>query len=169
MFGTMSSYAQWVTLYCTHKKGNENEKSYTWYKIDRSAMKWYFDSDSESDANMLIKDYKKSGNKETFNLVPVESDGTNMTRSVIIVNDDNGIEQEIQVTVNGYTNGWFMVSRNNPHGKSSSASSSASSSSEASSSVPTNTEDAKSSRKDKAKGKLNDVAGKAGNLLKKKK
>lgn len=38
--------------------------------IDREAMKFYFDSDSEDEANMLIKNYKKTGDKETFDVYP---------------------------------------------------------------------------------------------------
>lgn len=38
------------------------------YWIDRNAQKFYFDSDSEDDATMQMKNYKKTGNKETFDI-----------------------------------------------------------------------------------------------------
>lgn len=62
--------AQSQTYYTLHPVGKENSPYYTFYKIDRAAKKFYFDSDSPSDANMLMKNYKKAGAKETFDLYP---------------------------------------------------------------------------------------------------
>ena len=80
--------------------------------IDRSAMIFYFDSDSEEDATMLMKNYKKNGNKETFDLV-VKSGyekGKNIG-SITIVTDPNlkivpGMNlktQTVTENVHGYT------------------------------------------------------------------
>lgn len=71
----LSVSAQSQTYYTLYPVGHENESVYTFYKINRSAKKFYFDSDSPSDANMLIKDYKKTGAKESFDLYPEEAPG----------------------------------------------------------------------------------------------
>lgn len=46
----------------------DNQQRCGQYWIDRNAQKFYFDSDSEDDATMQMKNYKKTGNKETFDI-----------------------------------------------------------------------------------------------------
>ena len=159
-FGAMNASAEWITLYETHKKGDESDTSYAWYKIDRENKKWYFDSDSESDANMLIKNYKKSGNKETFDLEPEIKDGAGMKHHVELVSE-NGVETEIKITCNNYSNGWYMLSRE-PRGKKSSASSKPDTSAEGV------TEAATESATDKVKSSGKKLLNKGKNLFKKK-
>ena len=62
----LSASAQKEALYYYSVEGM-SFKIRNW--IDRSAMIFYFDSDSEDEATMLMKNYKKNGNKETFDLV----------------------------------------------------------------------------------------------------
>ena len=64
---TMSASAKKVTLNA-YEKGTDYRETRFW--IDREANRFYFDADS--DEEKIIKDYKKSGNKETFNFSPVE-------------------------------------------------------------------------------------------------
>ncbi len=45
---------------------DENDNYTGWYEIDRTAKKFYIDSDSQSDSENLIRNYKKSGNTESF-------------------------------------------------------------------------------------------------------
>lgn len=40
---------------------------YTFYEVNLDSKMFILDSESKSDANLIIKNYKKSGNKETFN------------------------------------------------------------------------------------------------------
>ena len=65
---TLSASAKKVTLNA-YQKGSEYRETRFW--IDREAKKFYFDADS--DEEKIIKDYKKSGNKETFSIYPVEN------------------------------------------------------------------------------------------------
>ena len=62
----LSASAQKEALYYYSVEGM-SFKIRNW--IDRSAMIFYFDSDSEDESTMLMKNYKKNGNKETFDLV----------------------------------------------------------------------------------------------------
>lgn len=64
---TLSASAKKVTLNA-YEKGTDYRETRFW--IDREANRFYFDADS--DEEKIIKDYKKSGNKETFNFSPVE-------------------------------------------------------------------------------------------------
>ena len=56
--------------------------------IDRSAKMFYFDSDSEDDATMLIKNYKKNGNKEMFDIY-MKIDPSTKFQSITIITDPN--------------------------------------------------------------------------------
>lgn len=55
------------------------------YMIDRDAKKFQFDSDSPDDANMLMKNYKKVGNKETFDLYPEIDPNTKLFSVELII------------------------------------------------------------------------------------
>ena len=61
----LSASAQKEALYYYSVEGM-SFKIRNW--IDRSAMMFYFDSDSEDEATMLMKNYKKNGNTETFDI-----------------------------------------------------------------------------------------------------
>lgn len=80
--------------------------------IDREAMFFYYDSDSEDDAKMQIKNYKKNGNKETFDLVVKSGyEKGKKIGSITLVTDPNlkvapGMSlktQTVTENVHGYT------------------------------------------------------------------
>lgn len=57
---------------------------YMRYRIDRDEKMFYFDGDSECDTEMLMKNYKKSGNKETFDIY-AKCDGKKVGSVVLII------------------------------------------------------------------------------------
>lgn len=64
-------------LMAYHIQENGSQGSYACrFWIDREEMKFYFDSDSEDESNMLIKNYKKTGDKETFDVYPEAAPST---------------------------------------------------------------------------------------------
>ena len=58
------------------------------YWIDRDAQMFYFDSDSEEDATMMIKNYKKNGNKETFDIYPKNNPSKKLGSVVLVINPE---------------------------------------------------------------------------------
>ena len=65
--------------------------------IDREAMFFYYDSDSEDDAKMQIKNYKKNGNKETFDIYQT-STGEKWGRVEIVIDPTLEIKQGMDLT-----------------------------------------------------------------------
>ena len=65
--------------------------------IDREAMFFYYDSDSEDDAKMQIKNYKKNGNKETFDIYQA-STGEKWGRVEIVIDPTLEIKQGMDLT-----------------------------------------------------------------------
>lgn len=58
--------------------------------IDRSGMTYYFDGDSEDDCVMEMKNYKKNGNTETFDIyTKLGSEKGKKRGSITIVTDPN--------------------------------------------------------------------------------
>lgn len=91
--------AQSQTYYTLHRTGNEKATYYTFYKIDRKAKTFRFNSESSSDANMVIKNYKKAGAKETFDLHPAEDPGVKLFS--VELNTDTTKQQTISFFMNG--------------------------------------------------------------------
>ena len=65
--------------------------------IDREAMFFYYDSDSEDDAKMQIKNYKKNGNKETFDIYQA-STGERWGKVEIIIDPTLEIKKGMDLT-----------------------------------------------------------------------
>lgn len=156
----LSVFAQKEALYYYSLEGNSFAIR-EW--IDRSAMMYYFDSDSESDAVMMIKNYKKTGNKETFDVYPKAYPDQKRGTITILTDPDFKVsanpdfsKQTITLKVDGYTQkfGFMTESQRKMYDKISGKSSGAS---DGGSVVD--------KAKDKAKGLLN----KGKNLFKKKK
>ena len=104
---TLSALAQSQMYYALYPVGKENSPASTHYKIDRAAKKFYFDSDSPSDANMLIKNYKKAGSKETFDLYPEVSPNEKIFH--VEFNGDANGKQTITFSVNGSVTENYVV------------------------------------------------------------
>ncbi len=85
--------AQAVKLTCYTPDG----KYATWYSIDRTAKTFEYDSDS--DGITYIRNYKKTGNKETFDVYPKFD--PSITIHNIVIYCDEGKEQWIQLNLNG--------------------------------------------------------------------
>lgn len=58
------------------------------YWIDREAQLFYFDSDSEDDATMMMKNYKKNGNKETFDIYQKSNPSKKVGSVVLVINPE---------------------------------------------------------------------------------
>lgn len=90
----LSASAQKEALYYYSVEGM-SFKIRNW--IDRSAMIFYFDSDSEDEATMLMKNYKKNGNKETFDIYQA-STGEKWGRVEIVIDPTLEIKQGMDLT-----------------------------------------------------------------------
>ena len=80
----LSASAQKEALYLFSVEGMNFEMR-NW--IDRSKKMFYFDSDSD-EGTMMMKNYKKNGNKETFDLYP-KFDPSTKFASMTIITDPN--------------------------------------------------------------------------------
>lgn len=66
---SIALFSQAKTYYTLHDAKDESIKAFESYTIDVKANKFKFNNiESSSDANLTIKNYKKSGNKESFDL-----------------------------------------------------------------------------------------------------
>jgi hypothetical protein len=87
--------------------------------IDRSAKTFYFDGDSEDDCVMEIKNYKKNGNTETFDIyVKQGPEKGKKNGSITIVtdpnlevkkNEANLAKQTITIKSAGYTRKYYFM------------------------------------------------------------
>ena len=86
---TLTVSAQMKEVYAYTIADDGGCKSFvTKYMIDRGAKKFRFDSDSEDDAKMLMKNYKKTGNKETFDIYPEMNPGTKLFSVELVVDPE---------------------------------------------------------------------------------
>lgn len=104
---SVSAFAQKEALYYYNLQTNSFAIR-NW--IDRSAKMFYFDSDSESDAVMLMKNYKKNGNKETFDVYPKAYPNQKRGTITLITDPDLKVAKELDLSkqtvtesVDGYT------------------------------------------------------------------
>lgn len=141
------------------------------YWIDREAKKFYYDSDSKSDATMLMKNYVKKGNKESFDIY-LEMDPSTKFGHVEITIDPNLKKvtdkkvQPMSVT-DKYSKQKFYVMTEEQE-KATFGKSTGTGGSPAGTSSPADAaKDPKGSITDKAKDKANGLLKKGKNLFKK--
>ena len=163
----LSASAQKEALYLFSVEGMDFEMR-NW--IDRSKKMFYFDSDSD-EGTMLMKNYKKNGNKETFDLY-MKFDPSIKFASMTIITDPNlkvapGMNLKTQTITEkgeGYTktSGFLTQEQEKMYDKVGSKSGGDSAS--AGSAAPEG-----GNAIDKAKAKGKDLLNKGKNLFKKKK
>ena len=88
----LTAYAQKEPIYFYTEEGM-SFRMRNW--IDRSAMIFYYDGDS--DGSMIMKNYRKEGNKETFDLYPNDDPNTKYITMTIITDPDLQITSDMNL------------------------------------------------------------------------
>ena len=78
----------------------EHKQYSTHYFIDRKAMEFHFDWDSDNE--MLMKNYKKSGNTETFDAYYKDNPNKQFARITLVIDSSNPANSNITVKVVEY-------------------------------------------------------------------
>ena len=94
----ITAYAQKEPIYFYTEEGM-SFRMRNW--IDRSAMIFYYDGDS--DGSMIMKNYKKEGNKETFDLYPNYDPNTKYITMTIITDPDLQIASDMNLKTQNAT------------------------------------------------------------------
>ncbi len=81
-------YDKYTNYYSVIVKDGKVESIGQKFMIYRDKMAFLFDSDSASDANMHMKNYKKNGNTETFDLYPEANPGTKLCSVKLIITNE---------------------------------------------------------------------------------
>lgn len=87
----------WYNAY----KDKEHKQYFTHYIMDRKAMEFHFDWDSDNE--MVIKNYKKSGNKETFDTYYKDNPSKLFARIVLVTDEANPVNSSITVNIVEYS------------------------------------------------------------------
>ena len=78
----------------------EHKHYYTHYIMDRKAMEFHFDWDSDNE--MLIKNYKKSGNTETFDAYHKENPNKLFAHITLVIDSSKPVNSNITVKIVEY-------------------------------------------------------------------
>lgn len=148
-----------------------NEQYGPQFWIDREDQKFYYDSDSEDDATMLMKNYVKKGNKESFDIYLACQPDTKFGHVVLVIDPTLKVVkdkkvQTMKVTDNYYKQDFLVLTEEQEKatmGKSTSMGSSNSASSPAEA-----VENPEATITDKAKDKAKGLLNKGKKLFKKK-
>lgn len=84
LLSAVGAYAAQQKYYFLYEEGHEDQPETSWFILDREAKKYI--PDSCGDDELTVKNYKKSGNTETFDCY----DNSYFTHSVIMRKNDKG-------------------------------------------------------------------------------
>ena len=151
-----------------------NDESYgPQYWIDREAKKFYYDSDSKSDATMLMKNYVKKGNKESFDIYLEMDPSTKFGHVELTIDPTLKVVKDKKVQTMKVTDKYskldFFVMTDDQEKATMGKSSGSGGSPAGSGSAKDAVKDPKSSLTDKAKDKADGLLKKGKGLFKKKK
>lgn len=103
LLSAVGAYAAQQKYYFLYEEGHEDQPETSWFILDREAKKYI--PDSCGDDELTVKNYKKSGNTETFDCY----DNSYFTHSVIMKKNDKG-QTVVQISYEkGKTNGRKIV------------------------------------------------------------
>ena len=103
LLSAVGAYAAQQKYYFLYEEGHEDQPETSWFILDREAKKYI--PDSCGDDELTVKNYKKSGNTETFDCY----DNSYFTHSVIMRKNDKG-QTVVQISYEkGKTNGRKIV------------------------------------------------------------
>ena len=84
LLSAVGAYAAQQKYYFLYEEGHEDQPETSWFILDREAKKYI--PDSCGDDELTVKNYKKSGNTETFDCY----DNSYYTHSVVMKKNDKG-------------------------------------------------------------------------------
>lgn len=84
LLSAVGAYAAQQKYYFLYEEGHEDQPETSWFILDREAKKYI--PDSCGDDELTVKNYKKSGNTETFDCY----DRSSFMQSVIMKKNDKG-------------------------------------------------------------------------------
>ena len=103
LLSAVGAYAAQQKYYFLYEEGHEDQPETSWFILDREAKKYI--PDSCGDDELTVKNYKKSGNTETFDCY----DNSYYTHSVVMKKNDKG-QTVVQISYEkGKTNGRKIV------------------------------------------------------------
>ena len=103
LLSAVGAYAAQQKYYFLYEEGHEDQPETSWFILDREAKKYI--PDSCGDDELTVKNYKKSGNTETFDCY----DNSYFTHSVVMKKNDKG-QTVVQISYEkGKTNGRKIV------------------------------------------------------------
>ena len=103
LLSAVGAYAAQQKYYFLYEEGHEDQPETSWFILDREAKKYI--PDSCGDDELTVKNYKKSGNTETFDCY----DRSSFMQSVIMKKNDNG-QTVVQISYEkGKANGRKIV------------------------------------------------------------
>lgn len=103
LLSAVGAYAAQQKYYFLYEEGHEDQPETSWFILDREAKKYIPDSCGNDE--LTVKNYKKSGNTETFDCY----DNSYYTHSVVMKKNDKG-QTVVQISYEkGKTNGRKIV------------------------------------------------------------
>lgn len=103
LLSAVGAYAAQQKYYFLYEEGHEDQPETSWFILDREAKKYI--PDSCGDDELTVKNYKKSGNTETFDCY----DRSSFMQSVILKKNDKG-QTVVQISYEkGKANGRKIV------------------------------------------------------------
>lgn len=118
---TLYVSAQYQTYYVVEQVG-EKGSAFGNFKFDWTGKKFFFESDSPDENDGLIKNFKESGNKRTFDVYPAPISGVDRKAfSAEFTTDGNDRYTFTQIHSNG-TKHTYILTTQEPKGSSNAAS-----------------------------------------------